>query len=137
MKTPQEILSFDEISQLSPEEVASSRQLQKYIYHALIDSTRDPTIAEKGADESIQLNPTPTVELKEIFGDAYIIPGKNTFRLNDDNIYLIPEEWPVAEVPDFLRDEDIIPSGLYSPFKEIQFNKLLNKITRKDAFNGI
>lgn len=37
---------------------------------------------------------------------------RNTFRIQDrTNIYFFDEGWPGVEVPEFLRPEDIIPSG--------------------------
>jgi len=104
--------SFEEISKIQLEELLSNRELQRDIHYSIYDkTTRDPEIANK----EIQYNPNSAVVLKNVLGKCSEILEKDTFRLKGDteHIYFFPRAWPTKEIPDYLKQEDLIPSGYY------------------------
>ncbi|MCK4730550.1 MAG: hypothetical protein KAT28_04475 [Candidatus Aenigmarchaeota archaeon] len=102
--------SFREISKIPLEELLNDRELQRDIHYSIYDkTTRDPEIADK----EVQYNPNPTVILENVLDENSEVLEKDTFRIDGDkkHIYFFPTLWPTKEIPDYLKQEDLIPSG--------------------------
>ncbi len=107
MNTPQ-LIPFELMASFEVKELIHSRPLQRDIHYTLSGATRDL----KYVDEYHFLNPNPIVVIKSSHSASY---HHETFRVRDSkHIYFFDRGWPVAEVPDFLCPEDIIPSGLHT-----------------------
>ncbi len=98
-----------EISKIQPEELLTNRVLQRDIHYSIYDkTTRDPKIADK----KVQYNPNPSVILENVLGEHSEVLEKDTFRIDDsEHTYFFPKLWPTEEIPDYLKQEDLIPSG--------------------------
>jgi len=130
MDNPPKKLSLIEISEIPLEQLVDDRVLQRDIHYSVEKSTRDTNYV----DEERPYNPNHIVTLKEsgsldwqqeTHSFKSISYQHETFRIMDKiHIYFFDAGWPCAKVPEFLRPEDIIPSGtMDSPF-----NKPLNRV---------
>ncbi len=101
--------SFGEISKIRPEELLTNRELQRNIHYSIYDkTTRDPEITDKES----QYNPNSQIVLKNVLGENSAVLEKDTFQLADEtHTYFFPKLWPTEEIPDYLKQEDLIPSG--------------------------
>lgn len=123
-------ITFAEVKDLSLEQLIASRNLQRDIHYLVNCSTRNKNLVS----ETKPYNPNPLIELK---GEKSIIVQSGTFRIKDrNNLYFFDKEWAVPELPDFLRPEDIIYSGICEissggklfGLKDISFNKPLKRV---------
>ena len=101
--------SFREISKIPLEELLNDRELQRDIHYSIYDkTTRDPDMA----DEDLQYNPNQAVTLENVLSENSTVLEKDTFKIDDKNhTYFFPKLWPTKEIPDYLKQEDLIPSG--------------------------
>lgn len=103
-----ESLSFAYIAEISPFYLADNRQLQAHIHYTVSRARHD----HKEESSKTPYNPTSALELTSPRGWSL---ETNTFRIKDQKfIYFFPVWWPVEAVPEYLREEDIVPSGMYS-----------------------
>ncbi len=99
-------IPFEEILRISPEEFVNDRDLQRDVHYTVRNSTRDEEFVN---GEDRLYNPNPVLEIE---GEGRVSWERNTFSLDDKkNTYFFREGHPAEDVPDFLREEDIMPSG--------------------------
>lgn len=97
-----------------------------------IDRVRDTN-----PDMVLLKTPYPVIELVSK-GSIHFIHG--AFQLSDsDYWYHFDEGWPIAELPDYLRPEDIIPSGRFSETypKEVRDRVRANLGISEDEFSRL
>lgn len=120
MSTLPKAYSFSEIKEIPLEKLITDRKLQRDIHYSIEISTREDFYVS----ENHPYNPNPVVVLKNSNSTSH---QHDTFRIEDkEHIYFFSAGWPVEKVPDFLKKEDIIPSGSGYPF-----NKPLNRVKEK------